>query len=112
MPQITHEGGPLSPLLSTACLFDRLDDNSFCFFARQIGDGQVRDRLSPASLLFRIDKNLGDLDCYPWCAPINYRNVSFLFLGQGITPQTWFFYVIVIETSTRMTRFSVRLTLV
>jgi hypothetical protein len=74
--------------LSPACLFDCLDNNSFCFVAGQIRDGQMCDRLSPPGFRFRIDGNLGNLYGYPWCAPINNYDLSFLFFGQVLTPQT------------------------
>ncbi len=76
--------------LSTACLFDCFDDDSFCVFAGEICDGQVRDGLSAAGLFFRIDGNLGNLYCYPWRVAINNYNVSFLFLGHGVTPTNIF----------------------
>jgi hypothetical protein len=92
--------------LSTAGLFDCFDDDSFCVFAGEICDGQMRYGLSAAGLFFRIDGNLGNLYCYPRRAAINNYNVSFLFLGHDITPINIFLiYVILIETSTRATRF-------
>jgi hypothetical protein len=66
----------------------------------------MRYGLSATGLFFRIDGNLGYLYCYPWRTAINNYNVSFLFLGHDITPINIFLiYVILIETSTRATRF-------
>jgi hypothetical protein len=93
--------------LSAAGFFDCLDDDSFCFFAGQICDSQVGDGLTPADLFFCIDRNLGNLNCNSRRVPINNRNLSFLFLSQGITPPlTAHVYFIEIETSTCAQRFS------
>src|SRR5215831_3583970 len=86
--------------LSAACLFNCPDNNFSRFLARQIRDGQMRDGLAPAGLFFRIDRNLRDLYCDPWGAPVNDCNLSFLFLSQG-TPPKWHFYVTTIKWSTR-----------
>ena len=74
-------------VLSTACLFDGPNDNSFRFFPREIRDGQVGDGLSLTGLFVRIDGNLSNLYCYPRRAAVNNRNILFFFVGQGITSQ-------------------------
>src|SRR5215510_11559900 len=86
------ELAPYLSLLSTACLFNCPDDNSPCFLARQIRDGQMRDRLAAPGLLFCIAGNLGDLYCHTRSLPIDYRDLSFFFLSQA-TPPKWHFYV-------------------
>ena len=74
--------------LSTARLFDCLDDNFFCFFTGEIRNGQMCDGLTPPDLRFGIDGNLGNLDCYSRSASINNCDLCVFFLGQGITSQT------------------------
>ena len=85
---VVRVASPSTSCLSTACLFDCLDDDFSCFFPRQIRHGQVRDGLPPARLLLSIDGNLSDLYCYSWRMPINDFDVSFLLLGQDITSTT------------------------
>jgi hypothetical protein len=82
---VSPEGTPHRFFLSTACLFDGPNDNSFRFFPREIRNGQVRDGLSLTGLFVRIDGNLSNLYCYPRRAAVNNRNIFFFFPGQGIT---------------------------
>jgi hypothetical protein len=84
---VSQEGTPHRFFLSTACLLDGPNDNSFRFFPREIRDGQVGDGLSLTGLFVRIDGNLSNLYCYPRRAAVNNRNILFFFVGQGITSQ-------------------------
>ena len=78
----------LPTILTAACFFNCLNNNSSRFFSGKIGNRQVRDRLAVASPCFGINRNLANLYRYPWRATINDSNffIPFLVFGQISPP--------------------------